>query len=117
MTNYAAINARYAVVITRHRTPSAWPGAGADDGDQDADTAPEPLPVEPATPSTAALRSVGGQDVGVVHDPVDHRGGHDLVAEHVAPAGEGQVRGQDQRGVFVAAGDQLKEQVGGVVLE
>jgi len=76
MTNYAAINARYAVVITRHRTPSAWPGAGADDGDQDADTAPEPLPVEPATPSTAALRSVGGQDVGVVHDPVDHRGGY-----------------------------------------
>src|SRR5271169_5682993 len=61
MTNYAAINARYAVVITRHRTPSAWPGAGADDGDQDADTAPEPLPVEPATPSTAALRSVGGE--------------------------------------------------------
>ena len=53
----------------------------------------------------------------MVHDAVDHRRGHDLVSEHVAPAGEGQVRGQDQRGVFVAAGDQLEEQVRGVLLE
>jgi hypothetical protein len=57
-----------------------------------------------------------GQDVGV-HDAVDHRGSDDLVAEHVAPAGEGQVRGQDQRGVFVAAGDRLEEQAGGVLFE
>jgi hypothetical protein len=32
------------------------------------------------------LRSVGGDDLGVVHEPVDHRGGHDVVAEHLAPA-------------------------------
>ena len=50
-------------------------------------------------------------------DWVDHRGGDGLVAEHASPAAEWQVRGQDQRGVFVAAGDQLKEQVGGVLLE
>ena len=31
--------------------------------------------------------------------------------------GERQVRGQDQGGVFVAAGDQLEEQVGGVLFE
>jgi hypothetical protein len=43
-----------------------------------------------------------GDDVGVVDDPVDHRGCDDLVAEDVSPAGEGQVAGQDQRGVFVA---------------
>ena len=43
-----------------------------------------------------------GEDVGVVDDPVDHCGGDGLVAEHAAPAGERQVRGQDQRGVFVA---------------
>ena len=46
-----------------------------------------------------------GQHLGVVDDAVDHRGRHDLVTEDVAPAGEGQVGGQDQRGVFVAAGD------------
>ena len=53
----------------------------------------------------------------MVHDAVDHGRGDDLVAEDVAPAGEGQVRGQDQRGVFVAAGNQLDEQVGGVLFE
>ena len=46
-----------------------------------------------------------GQHLGVVDDAVDHRGRNDLVTEDVAPAGEGQVGGQDQRGVFVAAGD------------
>ena len=47
-----------------------------------------------------------GDDFGVVDDAVDHCGGYDLVAEHVAPAGEGQVAGEDQRGVFVARGDE-----------
>lgn len=43
-----------------------------------------------------------GDDFGVVDNAVDHCRGHDLVTEHVSPAGERQVRGQDQRGVFVA---------------
>ena len=58
-----------------------------------------------------------GVDVGVVDDAVDHGGGDGLVAEDVSPAGEGQVAGQDQRGVFVAAGDELEEQVCGVLFE
>lgn len=29
------------------------------------------------------------ENVGVVHDPVDHRGGDGLVAEDLAPAPEG----------------------------
>ena len=58
-----------------------------------------------------------GVDVGVVEDAVDHGGRNSLVAEDVAPAGEGQVAGQDQRGVFVAAGDELEEQVRGVLFE
>ena len=33
-----------------------------------------------------------GEDVGVVDDAVDHRGGDGLVAEHAAPAGERQVQ-------------------------
>ena len=65
-------------------------------------------------PVAAAFESV---DVGVVDDAVDHGGGDGLVAEDVSPAGEWQVAGQDQRGVFVTAGDELEEQVGGVLLE
>jgi len=52
-----------------------------------------------------------------VDDPVDHGGGDGLVAEHAAPAGERQVRGQDQGSVLVSAGDELEEQVRGVLLE
>ena len=37
-------------------------------------------------------------------EPVDHRGGDGLVAEDLAPGGEGLVAGDDQRGAFVAAG-------------
>ena len=50
-------------------------------------------------------------------DAVDHRGGDDLVSEDVSPAGEGQVAGQDQRCVFVPAGDELEEEVRGVLFE
>jgi hypothetical protein len=49
-----------------------------------------------------------GEYVGVVDDPVDHGGGDDLVAEDGAPAGERQVGGQDERGVFVARGASWK---------
>jgi hypothetical protein len=37
--------------------------------------------------------------------------------EDVAPAGEGQVGRQDHGRVFVAAGDELEEQVRGVLIE
>ena len=53
----------------------------------------------------------------MVDDAVDHRGGDGLVAEHTAPAAEGQVAGEDERGVFVAAADELEEQVRSVLLE
>ena len=53
----------------------------------------------------------------MVDDSVDHRCGDGLVAEDAAPAAERQVRRQDQRGVFVAAGYELEEQVRGVLLE
>ncbi len=64
-----------------------------------------------------AHRPEEGEDVGVVDDAVDHRGGDGLVSEDAAPAGERQVAGEDQRGVFVAGGDELEEQVRGVLLE
>ena len=61
--------------------------------------------------------SFEGEDVGVVHDPVDHGCGDGLVTENRSPAGERQVRGEDQGGVFVAGGHELEEQVRGVLLE
>ncbi|BCO45856.1 hypothetical protein MINTM002_15300 [Mycobacterium intracellulare] len=53
----------------------------------------------------------------MVDDAVDHGRGYHLISEHITPAGEGQVGGQDQRGVLEAAGDQLEEQVRGVLFE
>ena len=53
----------------------------------------------------------------MVDEPVDHRGGDDLVAEDACPGAERQVAGQDQGGVFVAAGDELEEQVRGVLFD
>ena len=50
-------------------------------------------------------------------DAVDHRGRHHLVAEHPAPAREGQVAREDDRGVLVARGDELEEEVGGLLFE
>src|SRR6266516_3830940 len=47
----------------------------------------------------AVLEPVGialeGDDLGMMHEPVDHRGGHDLVAEHLAPPAEGLIAGHD----------------------
>ena len=57
---HTSVGAGYAVIITRHPTDSEQPVDVFDGGDQDAHTAPEPLPPDPAPPSTAVLRSVGG---------------------------------------------------------
>ena len=51
-------------------------------------------------------------DVGVMHDTVDHRRSDGGLAEDLAPAGERQVGGQDDRGLLVPGGDQLEEQIG-----
>ena len=68
----------------------------------------------PQAAEVAVLESVAvsleGDDLGVVDEAVDHRGG-DIVAEYLAPAAEGLVAGDDQRGAFVAGRDELEEQV------
>jgi hypothetical protein len=48
------------------------------------------------------LRSLSGDDFGVVDEPVDHGGGDHVVAEDFAPAAEDFVAGDDQAGSFVA---------------
>jgi hypothetical protein len=58
-----------------------------------------------------------GDDFGVVDEPVDHGGGHDRVAENLAPAAEGLVAGDDQAGSLAACRDDLEEEVGGLGVE
>jgi hypothetical protein len=53
----------------------------------------------------------------VVDEAVVHGGGDGVVAEDLAPAAEGLVRGDDQGGSFVAGRDELEEQVRGFGLE
>jgi hypothetical protein len=83
--NHATLNARYAVIITRHPTDSEQPAGAFDDGDQDAHTAPEPLPPEPAPPSTAVLRSVGGDLVTGVDQSIEQRFGDHRIREERIP--------------------------------
>jgi hypothetical protein len=63
------------------------------------------------------LRSVGGEHLGVVDQAVDHRGGDDLVAEHLSPPAERLIAGDDQAGPLIPGGDELEEQVGGFCFE
>ena len=69
MASNATFDARYAVIITRHRTHSEQPAAVVDDGDQDANTTRGRPPPEPARQSTAALRSVGDRSRAVLPIP------------------------------------------------
>jgi hypothetical protein len=48
-------------------------------------------------------------DVGVVHEPVDHGGDDHFVAEDFAPAADWLVAGDDQAGAFIAARGELEE--------
>jgi site-specific DNA recombinase len=43
-------------------------------------------PAKEAVSSNDRLRSLGGEHDGAVNDPVDHRGGDGLIAEHATPA-------------------------------
>jgi hypothetical protein len=52
-----------------------------------------------------------------VDEAVDHGGGDGGVAEGFAPSAEGLVAGDDDAGAFVAAGDELEEEVGGFGFE
>src|SRR3954452_15846079 len=59
----------------------------------------------------AVAGSVDGDDVAVVQQPVEDRGGEHVVAEDLAPFGEALVAGDDRAAAFVAAADQLEDHV------
>ncbi len=53
----------------------------------------------------------GLDDVAVVGQPIEHGGCHFGVAEHLRPIGEGEIGGDQQRGVFVEFADQVEQQL------
>src|SRR5215207_1260020 len=57
------------------------------------------------------------EDLGVVDEPVDHRGGDDVVAEDLPPGAERLVGRDDQRRALVAAADEHEHQVRGLGIE
>src|SRR5207302_235035 len=50
------------------------------------------------------------QDVGMVGKSVEERGGEAGIPKHLDPAGEVQVRGEEQAAPFVALGAELEQQ-------
>jgi site-specific DNA recombinase len=63
------------------------------------------------------LRSLGGDDAGVVDQAVDHGGGHRGVAEHLTPPAERLVGAHDEARPLVAGAHELEEEVGRLRLE
>ena len=53
----------------------------------------------------------GLDDIAVVRQPVEHGGRHFGVAEDLRPVGEGEIRGYDNRGVFIELADQMEQQL------
>ena len=53
----------------------------------------------------------------VVQDAVEDGGGDDAIAEHVSPAAERLVAGEDERPLLVAPADELEEQVGTALVD
>jgi len=56
-------------------------------------------------------------DLAVMGDAVEQGGGHLLVAEDLGPLPEGEIGGDDDRSLLVELGDQVKEQLAGVLGE
>jgi hypothetical protein len=56
----------------------------------------------------------GFDNFAVMSDAVEHGGGHLFVAEDLGPFPEGEIGGDDYRGLLVEFGDQVKEQLAGV---
>ena len=65
---------------------------------------------ESATVFKAPARVAGFDDVAMMRQAVQHGGGHLGVAEDLRPVGEGEVGGDQQRGVFVKLADQVEQQ-------
>ena len=56
-------------------------------------------------------------DMGVVDQAVNKSGGETVISKHSVPLAELQVRGNDEAFPFIAVGDHLEKQLGGVLVE
>src|ERR1051326_4086498 len=61
--------------------------------------------------------ALDGDDVGVVDDAVDERGGAGRVGEDRGPVVEGEIRGEHKALLLVAPAHHLEEQIGVAVIE
>jgi len=59
----------------------------------------------------------GFEDFTMMREAVEHGGGHLLIAEDLRPFPEGEVGGDDHRGLLVELGDQMEEQLAGIFRE
>ena len=53
----------------------------------------------------------GLDDIAMVRDAVEQRGGHFRIAEDGGPLAEGQVGGDDDRGLLVELADEVEQQL------
>lgn len=53
----------------------------------------------------------GLDDVAVMRQAIEHGGGHFDVTEHLGPIGEGEVGGDQERGVLVKLADEMEQQL------
>ena len=53
----------------------------------------------------------GLDDVAVVGQPIEQRGGHLGIAEHARPFAEGEIGGDDDRGTFVKPADEMEQKL------
>ena len=82
------------------------------------DEPPRPAPEPNDGPSSdMRLRSLRAEDLGVVDETIDHRGGGHVVAEDLTPRGERLVAGDDHRRALVAARDEHEHQARGLGVE
>src|SRR3954453_7091872 len=87
---------------------SSSPRGSADFGGFGADPGVEVLAAQ------AVAVAFEREDLAVVDEPVDHRGGGHVVAEDLTPGAERLVAGDDHRGALVAVRDQAEHEVGGL---
>src|SRR5919106_3472534 len=82
----------------------------------------EPLAERSASPEGALRRGSGAcleapavvaglDDFAVMGEPVEESGGHLGIAEDARPLAEGKVGGDDDRGAFIEAADQVEQQL------
>ena len=60
----------------------------------------------------AVTDSTEQEEVTMMSEAVDHGGGHLIVGEYVAPAGEFEVGGDDEGAGLVGVGDDAEEELG-----